>query len=153
MLALGIKGISTIRVPTLRAVNCYQRLLDTSRYFSSETGSVKFYLRRKAYGFITRDTTGDDIFVHRTEISGATSDDPFNPELRAGERVKFTLKDINGKTFATQVTMEDGSLVPKTRDDVRTLNYLITLFNCRWLLSYTLYCYCINSSRLKEFDL
>jgi len=97
----------------------------TSRHFSSETGSVKFYVRRKAYRFITRDSTGDDIFVHRTEIAGAPADDPFNPELRTGERVKFTVKDVNGKIFATEVTQEDGSLVPKMRDDVSSFLSLL----------------------------
>jgi cold shock CspA family protein len=148
MLALGIKSLSTARVSAMRALNLHTSL--ASRYFSSETGSVKFYIRRKAFGFITRDSTGDDIFVHRTEISGATSDDPFNPELRTGERVKFEVKEMNGKTFATQVTMEDGSMVPKMRDDVSYIHFYSSLLSLQGSYDRN---FCCNCSFLpKEFD-
>jgi len=90
------------------------------RWMTTETGVVKFYLRRKAYGFIIRDSTGEEAFVHRTSIVGAQEGDPFNPFLISGERLKFSIEQGNdGKIIASSVTFEDGSMVPKIRDDVR----------------------------------
>jgi cold shock CspA family protein len=125
MFTIGFKTLSSVRIPAVRSLERSA----ASRSLSSETGVVKFYVRRKGYGFITRDSTAEDIFVHRTEISGANLDDPNNPELRKGERVKFMIKENDGKSFATKVIMEDGSLVPKTREDVS-----IKLSSCKAFL-------------------
>eukprot|EP00591_Stephanopyxis_turris_P002681 CAMPEP_0195520224 /NCGR_PEP_ID=MMETSP0794_2-20130614/16434_1 /TAXON_ID=515487 /ORGANISM="Stephanopyxis turris, Strain CCMP 815" /LENGTH=126 /DNA_ID=CAMNT_0040649535 /DNA_START=82 /DNA_END=458 /DNA_ORIENTATION=+ len=83
-----------------------------------EVGRVKFYRKDKTYGFITSDTDGDDIFVHRSSIVGAPEDDLFHPFLRRGERIKFKRSDnTNGKVVAKDVTFEDGSNVPVYRSE------------------------------------
>lgn len=50
-----------------------------------ETGTVKWFDERKGYGFIERDT-GDDIFVHHSQIEGTGS-----RTLNEGDRVEFAV--------------------------------------------------------------
>jgi CspA family cold shock protein len=51
-----------------------------------ETGTVVWFNPRKGYGFIKRDTGGDDVFVHHSEIRGVGY-----RSLDEGQRVKFTV--------------------------------------------------------------
>lgn len=50
-----------------------------------ETGTVKWFDRRKGYGFIERDS-GEDVFVHYREIRG----DGFRT-LSEGQQVEYGL--------------------------------------------------------------
>jgi len=50
------------------------------------TGTVKWFDSKKGFGFITREGTDGDIFVHYTNIEG----DGFR-SLRDGEVVEFDL--------------------------------------------------------------
>jgi CspA family cold shock protein len=45
-------------------------------------GTVKWYSSEKGYGFIEQES-GDDVFVHRNDISGAM--------LQEGDRVEFEI--------------------------------------------------------------
>ncbi|HNR29436.1 MAG TPA: cold-shock protein [Candidatus Hydrogenedentes bacterium] len=47
------------------------------------TGTVKFFSDQKGYGFITADSDGKDLFVHRSNIEGA------DQSLIDGQRVEF----------------------------------------------------------------
>lgn len=49
------------------------------------TGHVKWFNRRKGFGFITRGG-GEDIFVHYSQIQGDGEE-----ELEQGEKVEFDL--------------------------------------------------------------
>ena len=52
-----------------------------------ETGTVKWFNKRKGYGFIEREE-GEDVFVHFSSIDG----DGFR-NLEEGERVEFGVED------------------------------------------------------------
>lgn len=51
-----------------------------------QTGTVKFFNEAKGFGFITNESTGEDIFVH---VSGLVD------KIREGDKVTFKLE--NGK--------------------------------------------------------
>lgn len=94
-------------------------------FFSTETGTVKFYKISQAYGFITADSDQTDVFVHRTNIAGAPEDDNMNPVLKSGERMMFQRKkrevagsDDGDKFEAVEVVFENGERVPVFRDGV-----------------------------------
>lgn len=80
------------------------------------TGTVKFYSRNKAYGFIVPDQGGEDVFVHRTAFQ-STSNDARYPFLKRGERVSFSVSDESSVPQATQVTFVDGKPVAPLRND------------------------------------
>lgn len=61
------------------------------------TGTVKFYIESKGYGFITDEETGKDIFVH---ASGVKSED-----LREGNRVSYQEEDGRKGKVATEVRL------------------------------------------------
>ena len=54
---------------------------------SQESGTVKWFNNEKGYGFITRESTGEDVFVHHTAIT----DQSGYRTLKQGERVEFDL--------------------------------------------------------------
>lgn len=53
---------------------------------AKETGVVKWFNDQKGFGFITRDSGGDDVFVHHRAIN-ATG----RRTLREGDRVEFAV--------------------------------------------------------------
>jgi cold shock CspA family protein len=97
------------------------------------TGTVKFYLRDKLYGFIIPDDPMEigghnEVWFHRSGIQSSYSyqESPARPYLRQRERVKFRLlprepvaenQETNGKLSATAVDIvyENGRLVPLFR--------------------------------------
>lgn len=64
-----------------------------------QTGVVKFYNENKAYGFITPDDGGKDIFVHKNSIvDGMLSD---------GAKVKFSTENTPKGLNAIEVSVID----------------------------------------------
>ncbi|RZJ73365.1 cold-shock protein [Flavobacterium sp.] len=61
------------------------------------TGTIKFYIESKGYGFITDDETGRDIFVH---ASGVRAEN-----LKEGDKVNFEEEDGRKGKIAAQVTL------------------------------------------------
>ena len=64
------------------------------------TGVVKWFSRRKGYGFIAPEVEGaEDVFVHYSNIQG----EGFR-NLEAGDRVSFVIEDSPKGPQAVQVT-------------------------------------------------
>ena len=55
-----------------------------------EEGTVRWYSVAKGYGFLTREGSGEDVFVHHSEI---TDPEPDDFPLEVGERVRFLLSE------------------------------------------------------------
>ena len=55
--------------------------------FILTTGTVKFFIESKGYGFITNDETGKEIFVHVSSLNGL--------EIKEGDKV--TCSEVEGK--------------------------------------------------------
>ena len=59
------------------------------------TGTVKFFIASKGYGFITNDETNQDIFVHTTSLNGEN--------LKEGDKVEYVEEEGKKGTVAAQV--------------------------------------------------
>lgn len=87
------------------------------------SGTVKFYLRDKGYGFIVADgRPGTDLFVHRSAIqcSVPLSEAVINatvryPYLKQNERVRFAVHNDMGTIKALNVTWLNGDPIPPER--------------------------------------
>ncbi len=64
----------------------------------SQTGTVKRFNKIKGYGFLTADTTDQEVFVHFSEVQMAGYKD-----LNVGARISYTLNQGEKGAFATQV--------------------------------------------------
>jgi cold shock CspA family protein len=85
------------------------------------TGTVKNYMRKKAFGFVIADgatTDEDPIFIHRSGIKSLrllpSNSNPANPFLLRNERVRFqiVLDDSTNKKSAQDLEYEDGTPIP-----------------------------------------
>lgn len=61
------------------------------------TGTIKFYIESKGYGFITDDETGKDIFVHATGVKAEG--------LKEGDKVNYEEEEGRKGKVAAQVTL------------------------------------------------
>lgn len=63
------------------------------------TGTVKFFIESKGFGFITDEETGQDIFVHATGVK--------SEGLKEGDRVSYEEEEgRKGKVAAQVVVIE-----------------------------------------------
>ncbi len=61
------------------------------------TGTIKFFIEDKGYGFITDDETGRDIFVHATGVKAEN--------LKEGDKVNYEEEEGKKGKIAAQVTL------------------------------------------------
>ncbi len=71
------------------------------------TGTVKWYSRKKGFGFIAPDRGGVDIFVHHTALREERT-----ATLDAGDRITFTLDEGTKGPIATEVRPLTTAHVP-----------------------------------------
>ena len=63
-------------------------------------GTVKWFDRRKGYGFIEQEKGGDDVFVHISAVRAAGEG-----ELHGGQHVTFDVESDRGKMAATNIVV------------------------------------------------
>ncbi|MFN3640031.1 MAG: cold-shock protein [Flavobacterium sp.] len=63
------------------------------------TGTVKFFIESKGFGFITDEQTGEDIFVHATGVK--------TEGLKEGDRVSYEEEEGRKGKVAAQVVVID----------------------------------------------
>ena len=63
-------------------------------------GTVKWFNAQKGYGFITNESTGEDVFVHFSGIAGAGY-----KSLEEGQNVTFDITEGNRGLQAVNVTV------------------------------------------------
>ena len=71
--------------------------LHFNNYFFTMTGTVKFFNDSKGFGFITNEETGQDIFVHVSNLNGL--------ELREGDKVEYSEAEGRKGMVATDITV------------------------------------------------
>jgi CspA family cold shock protein len=72
-----------------------------------QRGRVKWFNRRRGYGFIVVEGSGEEIFVHRTDLQGAYN-------LRDGEEVEFEIEDTPKGPEAVRVSPLRAGAEPET---------------------------------------
>lgn len=65
-----------------------------------QTGTVKRFNKIKGYGFIAPDNSGNEVFVHFSQIQLAGY-----KELKEGQRVSYELEKGERGEYATNVTI------------------------------------------------
>ena len=74
----------------------------------TESGTIKWFDRKKGFGFVTPSQGGEDIFVHRQNINCEGG----SPMLDEGDKICYNLGEHKGRPTAVAVTMEGGAPVP-----------------------------------------
>ena len=65
-------------------------------------GTVKWFNKTKGFGFVTPEEGGNDVFVHITEVLNSGLKNLFEDQ-----KISFEVKEHNGKTTATNISIAD----------------------------------------------
>jgi CspA family cold shock protein len=83
--------------PTTTAVSGRQESPVTTVASGRQRGKVKWFSRQRGYGFIIVESSGEEIFVHRTALENVYS-------LREGQEVEFEIEATPKGPEAVRVT-------------------------------------------------
>jgi CspA family cold shock protein len=87
--------------------NCRQKGLRTTAASGRQRGQVKWFSRQRGYGFIIVGGTGEEIFVHRTNLEGVYS-------LEEGQEVEFETEATPKGPEAVRVSPLRAGAKPET---------------------------------------
>lgn len=68
------------------------------------TGTIKWYSRKRGFGFVTPDVGGEDVFVHRSALEQS-----HQPPINTGDRIAFSVERRQKGPSATQVMLLEES--------------------------------------------
>ena len=74
-----------------------QRLSETPQPTTMPTGTVKFFNETKGFGFIKNDETGEDIFVHISDLQVSS--------IRENDKVQFEVAQGKKGPNAVKVSL------------------------------------------------
>ena len=87
--------------------NCRQKSPTTTAPSGRQRGQVKWFSHRRGYGFIIVEGSGEEIFVHRTDLEGVYS-------LREGQEVEFEIEATPKGPEAVRVSPLRAGAKPET---------------------------------------
>ena len=87
--------------------NCRQEGPTATVASGRQRGQVKWFSRQKGYGFIIVEGSGEEIFVHRTDLEGVYS-------LEEGQEVEFEIETTPKGPEAVRVSPLRAGAKPET---------------------------------------
>jgi len=93
--------------PTTTAIGGRQESPATTATSGRQRGQVKWFSRQRGYGFIIVKGTGEEIFVHRTDLEGVYS-------LYEGQEVEFEIETTPKGPEAVRVSPLRVDARPRT---------------------------------------
>jgi CspA family cold shock protein len=93
--------------PATTAVGDRQESPATTVDSGRQRGKVKWFSRQRGYGFITVESSGEEIFVHRTALEGIYS-------LQEGQEVEFEMESTPKGPEAVRVSPLRAGAKPGT---------------------------------------
>ena len=81
-------------------LNFIRSLFSSKQAKKQYEGFIKFFNRKKGYGFINADHTTKDIFVHVTDV---------DDKVKKGDKVKFNLESSQKGLVAKNVELLQNS--------------------------------------------
>jgi CspA family cold shock protein len=95
------------RSPATTATGDRQESPATTAARGRQRGKVKWFSRQKGYGFIIVEGSGEEIFVHRTDLEGVYS-------LMEGQEVEFEIEATPKGPEAVRVSPLGAGAEPET---------------------------------------
>jgi len=87
--------------------NCRQKEPTATVAGGRQRGKVKWFSRQRGYGFIIVEGSGEEIFVHRSDLEGVYS-------LREGQEVEFEIEATPKGPEAVRVSLPRAGAKPRT---------------------------------------
>ena len=100
-------------------MSTYQNVVTNHETTTREAGRVKWFNNKSGYGFITRNSSNDDVFVHHSAIKVEQEQYKY---LVQGEYVEFELEKATKGDYEFQATSITGIKGGKLMCETRQIN-------------------------------